>query len=255
MTDFMRSIQPAAWACVAVCLSLASCDWMPGHPNPANKWKPATSITDFTTLFRQNCIACHSDGSTLSPSLPMNNATYLSVVPEARLREIISAGLPGTLMPAFALRNGGMLTDEQVDILTKGILAWKSPDAPPSNTLPPYEATGGDATLGAAVFGAHCASCHGADGKGGPKGKSVTDPAYLALVSDQYLRTVVISGRPDFGMPDFRGESGTPMSAADISNVVAWLASQRRAVSGEQSVFSLQESQSPQDAGNPVPNE
>ena len=63
---------------------------------------------------------------------------------------------------------------------------------------------------------------------GGPKAGSVTDPAYLSLISDQGLRTLVITGRPDFGAPDWRGNvPGRPMTDQEISDVVAWLSSQR----------------------------
>jgi hypothetical protein len=56
----------------------------------------------------------------------------------------------------------------------------------------------------------------------------VTNPAYLSLVSDQGLRTVVITVRPDFGAPDWRGNvPGHPMTDQDIADVVAWLSSQR----------------------------
>ena len=56
------------------------------------------------------------------------------------------------------------------------------------------------------------------------------DPAYLALVSDQALRTAVIVGRSDLGMPDWRANiSGRAMTAQEISDVVAWLASHRQA--------------------------
>ncbi|HEY7318089.1 MAG TPA: hypothetical protein VIE89_10990, partial [Candidatus Binatia bacterium] len=52
---------------------------------------------------------------------------------------------------------------------------------------------------------------------------------YLALVSDQGLRTTVIVGRSDLGMPDWRANvSGQPMSPQEISDVVAWLASHRQ---------------------------
>jgi hypothetical protein len=56
----------------------------------------------------------------------------------------------------------------------------------------------------------------------------VVDKAYLSLVSDQYLRTVVIVGRPELGMPGFREYvSGKPMTPEEISDVAAWLASRR----------------------------
>jgi cytochrome c oxidase cbb3-type subunit 3 len=55
------------------------------------------------------------------------------------------------------------------------------------------------------------------------------DAAYLSLVSDQYLRTVVIAGRPELGMPGYREYvAGKPMTPEEISDVVAWLASRRQ---------------------------
>ena len=68
---------------------------------------------------------------------------------------------------------------------------------------------------------------HGADGRGGEAG-SVVDPSFLALVSDQMLRTSVIAGRPDLGKPDWRGNSPTrAMTNQEISDVVAWMAAKR----------------------------
>ena len=46
--------------------------------------------------------------------------------PAARHRRAAS---PGTQMPAFARSAGGMLTDEQVEILVQGIRAWARPEA------------------------------------------------------------------------------------------------------------------------------
>jgi cytochrome c oxidase cbb3-type subunit III len=47
------------------------------------------------------------------------------------------------------------------------------------------------------------------------------------------LRTLVIVGRPDLGAPDWRNNvPGKPMSSQEISDVVAWLAAQRRQFPG-----------------------
>jgi cytochrome c oxidase cbb3-type subunit 3/ubiquinol-cytochrome c reductase cytochrome c subunit len=52
-------------------------------------------------------------------------------------------------------------------------------------------------------------------------------------VSDQYLRTTVIAGRTDLGMPDWRGYvQGQPLTGQQVSDVVTWLASERRPVTG-----------------------
>jgi cytochrome c oxidase cbb3-type subunit 3/ubiquinol-cytochrome c reductase cytochrome c subunit len=57
----------------------------------------------------------------------------------------------------------------------------------------------------------------------------VVDSAYLALVSDQALRTAVIAGRVDLGMPDWReAVADRPMTPQEIADVVAWLASHRQ---------------------------
>jgi hypothetical protein len=53
-------------------------------------------------------------------------------------------------------------------------------------------------------------------------------------VSDQQLRTIVIAGRPELGAPDWRGDvAGRPMSAQEITDVVAWLSSQRPQFPGQ----------------------
>ena len=41
-------------------------------------------------------------------------------------------------------------------------------------------------------------------------------------------RTIVITGRPELGAPDWRGNiPGKPMSDQEITDVVSWLASRR----------------------------
>ena len=59
---------------------------------------------------------------------------------------------------------------------------------------------------------------------------SVVDPSYLSLVSNQYLRTIVIAGRPELGQPDWKHDaSGQPLTPVQISDVVAWISSKRAA--------------------------
>jgi mono/diheme cytochrome c family protein len=151
---------------------------------------------------------------------------YLAVVPRETLRTIIANGVPGTAMVGFSEEHGGSLTEKQIEALVEGISAWAKNR--PSGALPVYSGPIGDAGQGTTAFGTYCASCHGADGNGAKAG-SVVHPAYVGLVSDQYLRTIVIAGRHDLGCPDFQSRvPGTPMSEEEISGVVAWLVSHRR---------------------------
>ena len=207
-------------------LALGACH-PPGKPKLESRWKPASDTTDFATLYRQNCIACHGLGQVVAGSIAMDNPTYLSVVPRGTLLDVVSNGVPATEMPGFSAAAGGTLTGDQIEILANGILGKKS--SKPQGPLPPYAAEPGDPVRGAAVFDASCASCHGKDGTGSEKAGSVVSPAYLGLVSNQYLRTIVIAGRPDLGCPDFSNRApGHPMTNADIADVAAWLVSNRK---------------------------
>jgi mono/diheme cytochrome c family protein len=179
-------------------------------------------------LYDMNCVACHSNGKTIGASVSMNDPLYNSLIPRDTMRKVTAEGLPGTLMPGFGKSAGGDLTDEQIDLLVDGIYAQARSKSAAPGELPPYAAALGDATRGAAAFNSYCAKCHGADGKGGNAGP-VVEQDYLRLVSDQYLRTVVIVGRSDLGMPNHREyQPGKPMSPEEISDVVAWLVSHRQ---------------------------
>ena len=213
-------------------LALVGCDILPGKARA--RAGEETAAMSFDALYSRQCAGCHGAGGRLGAARPLNDPVYLALVPAERLRHVIADGVPGTAQPAFATSAGGGLTEEQIDVLVQGLAgAWGRPEATKSLVVPPYATALGDPDRGKAVYAAACAGCHGADGRGGPKAGSVVDPSYLALVSDQYLRTTVIAGRADLGMPDWRGDlPGRPLASAEISDVVAWLVAQRRPVPG-----------------------
>jgi cytochrome c oxidase cbb3-type subunit III len=215
-------------------VAFTGCDALPGRPKVADREPLASQVMTFSALYAANCAACHGADGRLGASRPLNDPVYLALVPRDRLRRVIAVGVPGTLQPAFAQSAGGSLTDAQIDALVAGLVErWGGVEPVRSAGLPPYAATDGDAARGKTVYAAACAGCHGAEAKAGPKAGAVWDASYLALVSDQYLRTTVIAGRTDLGMPDWRGYTpGQPLSAQQISDVVAWLIAQRRPVPG-----------------------
>jgi mono/diheme cytochrome c family protein len=123
-----------------------------------------------------------------------------------------------------------MLTDAQVDVITKGIRSrWSRPGILDGATAPPYAPkSAGDTQRGESAYNTYCESCHGPVGRGGQKASAIADDSFLALISDRSLRTIVIAGRPELGAPDWRGNvPGKPMSDQEITDVVAWLASRR----------------------------
>jgi cytochrome c oxidase cbb3-type subunit III len=214
-------------ACLAVgLLGVSGCDQLPGKPKDSDRWQPPEAVKDFKTLFGTNCSACHGDDSSIGPALSVQNPLFLAVIPKDILRKIIATGIKGTPMPGFAKASGGDLTDEQVDILVNN-LTGKAAQPTNQTSLPPYSAPLGDATHGSEVYNQYCANCHGQAGQGGKAG-SVINPDYLHLVSDQYLRSVIVGGRPELGMPNYQEfVKDHPMSSDEIADVVAWLASHR----------------------------
>jgi mono/diheme cytochrome c family protein len=233
------------------CLTSIGCNAdFPGKPNPADRPVPQNEITDFATLFKQNCTGCHGADGQHGPAPPLNDPLFLALVTPADLESIIRNGRPGTPMPAFATEQGGTLTTEQVTILANGLKDHWPIDEKEKQELaaviadaPPYLAPQGslqlnaDATsAGADIFERACAECHGANGEGGETGYTsgaINDRAFLALISDQALRRIIITGRHDLGMPNYAQTDGRPddfkpLTSEEIEELVALLASWRR---------------------------
>jgi mono/diheme cytochrome c family protein len=198
----------------------------PGHVE--SQVIPPGRILNFEVLYAKNCAGCHGQEGKGGAAIGLSDSVFLAIVNDATLSRVTSNGVPGTSMPAFAQHSGGMLSDEQIKVIVSGMRThWAKPDV--LRDAPPYAAQSpGDPKRGEAVYGVYCSSCHGADGRGTARGSAIVDGSYLALVSDQYLRTTVIVGRPELGAPNWGGNvAGKPMSAEEISDVVAWLAAQR----------------------------
>jgi mono/diheme cytochrome c family protein len=214
---------------LAAVVALAGC-FANGKPAPGPEVPRPDSILDPVVLYSQNCAGCHGAEGRKGPAMDLSDPVYLAIVDDDTLRSTISKGRPHTAMSAFAQKEGGMLTDEQISAIIRGIRQrWSKPDALAGAAAPSYASKApGNPQQGEAVYATFCASCHGTGAKGGPKAGSVTGGAYLSLISDQGLRTIVIVGRPDFDAPDWRNNvAGRPMTDQEISDVVAWLSAQR----------------------------
>ena len=231
-----RSIFAAgAIVAVATVLACVACSSLPSAYRPEPTVETPNDVVDFKQLYAQNCAGCHGADGKGGAAIALANPVFLAIADDTVIRHIASNGVPGTPMPALAQSAGGILTEKQIDAIVSGIRLWAKPNAIGNQMLPPYAApVPGDPQRGADAYRTYCSSCHGADGRGGTKGSAIVDGSYLALVSDQQLRTVVIAGRPELGAPDWRGDvEGRPMSAKDISDVVAWLSSQRPKFPGQ----------------------
>jgi cytochrome c oxidase cbb3-type subunit III len=219
--------------CVLVALAaiLASgCGTPHGQPSKDSEVLAPNEILEFGTLYAENCAGCHGTDGHGGAAIALANSVYLAIADDAAIRKAILKGVPGTAMPSFGQSAGGMLTDAQIDVITKGIRSrWSQQGILDTATVPSYAPKSiGDAQRGEVAYKTFCESCHGPGGAGASKGSAITNDSFLALVSDQGLRTIVITGRPELGAPDWRRNvPGRPMSDQDVTDVVAWLASHR----------------------------
>ena len=218
------------FAAAVLGLLLTACSSPHGQPRGDSEVVAPNQVSNFSVLYAENCAGCHGAQGRGGAAIAVADPVYLAIVDKGAMRKTIANGVPGTAMPAFAQSAGGMLTDKQVDVITSEIFSrWGRKEILDGSNPPAYAAkTTGNAAQGELVYGTFCASCHGTGSQGGPKGSAITNDSFLALVSNQGLRTIVIAGRPELGAPDWRANvPGKPMTDQEITDVVAWLVSRR----------------------------
>lgn len=201
----------------------------------------------FSVLYKQNCSGCHGDQGLNGAALSLNNPVYLSWAGRDHIYNIVAGGVPHTLMPAFSYAGGGLVTNKQIAVIVDGMIAhWNKPGVLDGANAPTYAPSGkGDVAAGQTAYIFYCARCHGTTGLGLSPGRSrssryaaaeksesavgsIVNPTFLALISDQGLRDVIVAGLPDQKMPDWRNDApGKPMTDKDVTNIVAWLVSHR----------------------------
>lgn len=182
---------------------------------------------DGRALYIEHCSACHRMDGQGGIGLPLASAK-LADVTDDYLRKTIRNGRPGRVMPAFQ-----RMSDAQVSAVV-GFLRKRTDTSEPQLSGEPVV---GDAENGALIYAEHCTECHGDDGSGEGEGTGVTlsrertflvmpasisNPGFLASVSDQMLHRVVEAGRKSSDMPAFgRGK----LNEQEINDVVAYVRS------------------------------
>ena len=225
----------------AATLAIAGCMAAPGKPGPGPEVPRPEDVSSFATLYGQNCTACHGENGKNGAAIWLANPAYLAIAGVTNIQRVTASGVPGTAMPPFGKTAGGMLTDRQISIISQGMIQnWGSANALSGQTPPTYAANApGNPTQGQRAFATFCARCHGADGAGGKAANGehlgfLLDPAYLALISDQGLRSIILAGQTEQGPHDWRSYTpGHPMTDQEIADTVAWLTSHRIATPGQ----------------------
>lgn len=187
----------------------------------------AEATVDGAKLFDRHCAACHGSEGQGGVGVPLANGDFLASVDDLYLRETIRRGRPGRVMPAFE-----QLAEEEVSAIVAHIRGW----GPPAPLHDRALRIVGDAARGKALFGRHCAECHGVHGEGGhgtgltfsrPRNLPIMPPAlnntgFLAAASDALIKDTLTRGRHGTPMVSFL-ELGLP--EPEIDDIVAYVRS------------------------------
>ena len=184
--------------------------------------------TDGATLYGTFCAACHGPtgqgmrhpGASAFPAI--GNPDFLAVASDRFVRDSITHGRPGRRMPAWGERG---LRSSEIDALVAHVRSLGGAQAvPPPRDEDPRRWVEADAGLGAPLYAATCASCHGAAGEGG-EGPALGNRAFLTAATDNYLIETVKRGRRGTSMPAFGSASPAHrvLSDDEIQSIVAFV--------------------------------
>jgi mono/diheme cytochrome c family protein len=162
------------------------------------------------TLYAENCAVCHGlNGEGIGANPALNNPA-LATMPFEEIVKVIARGRYATAMPAWSKKDGGPLSDYQIDELTALIQSgdWSATGdrvvnlglAPliPFTTEPDsalLESVGllpDGIRLQAAIttYAESCVACHGADGLGTSIAPALNDPLAGEKPADELTRII-----------------------------------------------------------------
>lgn len=211
-----------------LCAGITGCR-LPGKPTADHTPPRPQAVLGFEPLYKQNCQACHGVDGRNGMAVSLASPAYIAYAGRDHIAAITANGIGGSLMPAFATHAGGLLTDQQVQALANGIVTrWGKPQDLAGGTPPPYDSTAtGNPTNGETLYRANCLRCHA------PGPTSILSPTYLALISNGGLRTLLVAGKPEAGMPDWRGYPGGPLTDQQLADLVSFMVSHRTPAPGQ----------------------
>jgi cytochrome c oxidase cbb3-type subunit III len=231
----MRMLSAVGRVCMLALLAAAGCN-LPGKPKAGPEVPRPEEVLAFDKLYGDNCAGCHGVDGRNGSATNLANPVYEAWIDDATLRDVIANGEKGSLMPAFAVESGGVLTDQQIDAVVKGMRErWRQGNPFDGEMPPAYRASRtGDVGKGKTVYAIACARCHGVTREQPGKAGTILDGSFLALVNEQTIRTTIVAGRPDIGEPDWRGHiPGRAMTDDEVTDVSAWLMSQKPVMPGQ----------------------
>ena len=216
---------------------------IPASGNPFAK-SAAAVLEGRKLYFSYGYVACHDMGGDGGMGKPLIDDEWKFGSDDKTLFKLVRDEIPQQTMPNVI---GKSMTDEEVWkvlLYVRSVYAgdpskidWVVPPPVPPEMLAAASQPAGDPiTAGKQLFSQICTPCHGPEGKGdGPasvafetKPRNLTEPGYMASLSDRYLFELISRGGVAVGKsPLMPSQPG--FSAQDIGNVIAFV----RTLSGQ----------------------
>jgi cbb3-type cytochrome c oxidase subunit III len=172
-------------------------------------------------LYAENCSACHGANGAGTIIAPAIDSPELRATPQDELIDLVSSGVPGTLMAGWQ----DNLAPEQITSVVELVYRWPElvnagiefPEAEVTNIPSSPELI----QAGNQLFNIACKSCHGADGFGTPMAPALNNQLFLTETPDAAIYQIIAGGVPQTLMPGW----GNRLSDEDLRSLVAYLRS------------------------------
>ncbi len=184
-------------------------------------------------IYAGQCAGCHGPDGEGASAPQLNNPTFLRTASDGYLAATIVLGRTHTAMQPMVLGGQGIgqIPPENVRDIVAFLRKWETT---PGRRRPRRiaEVTPTAIAAGRESYGHYCASCHGADGRGGWDEQerfapALNNPEFLDAASDGFLLATIARGREGTPMRPFgEGADGiVALSGNQISNIVAFVRS------------------------------
>ena len=147
------------------------------------------------SIYRGRCAACHGRNGQGGIGNTLNSPSFLSIASPQFFRDMVISGRKHTAMPASYNLSTGEIAD-----LVAYLGSWSRPRHSLAEVTALLPAA--SAEIGAKIFLARCASCHGGKGEGGI-GSRLNSDSFLRIADDQFLFHAISKGRPGTAMPSW----------------------------------------------------
>jgi cytochrome c oxidase cbb3-type subunit 3 len=184
-------------------------------------------------LFAQNCAVCHGADANgrVGPTLKKD---FPGIRVDLFLKETITNGVDGSVMPAWSKSKGGPMSDQDIDDVVAYLRSLARPTPvinvtpPPTQTNAPLPAAvatfpAGDLTRGTQVFAENCVVCHGDRGQGNIGANLRKD--WPGIDPDKFIEATVARGVQGSKMPAWAQSNGGPLTNQQIADVTAYIRS------------------------------